>query len=199
LFCHLHSLVPCWNFSSLLSRYCSSGIFHVELTYAYLNASSWAEDFLRTFLPNQCMKIHLHSVFFSRDTILQSDSKVMQPDVKLLAVCDKVMGMWLCVQYLAPLVIPDVSQSLMALWGNQLHANSVFCITAVSRFSRRSVCSYLNIIWHPDQGEMPQFSRPTWDMRVYPKVSGLATWSENCKWYSSLPLGAVVSLFCESV
>jgi hypothetical protein len=28
-------------------------------------------------------------------------------------------------------------------------------------------------------------------MRVYPKVSGLAAWSENCKWYSSLPLGAV--------
>jgi hypothetical protein len=36
-------------------------------------------------------------------------------------------------------------------------------------------------------------------MRVYPKVSGLAAWSKNCKWYSSLPLGAVVSLFCESV
>jgi hypothetical protein len=36
-------------------------------------------------------------------------------------------------------------------------------------------------------------------MRVYPKVSWLAAWSENCKWYSSLPLGAVVSLFCESV
>jgi hypothetical protein len=35
--------------------------------------------------------------------------------------------------------------------------------------------------------------------RVYPKVSGLAVWSENCKWYNSLPLGAVVSLFCESV
>jgi hypothetical protein len=33
---------------------------------------------------------------------------------------------------------------------------------------------------------------------VYPKVSELAAWSENCKWYSSLPLGAVVSLFCES-
>jgi hypothetical protein len=30
---------------------------------------------------------------------------------------------------------------------------------------------------------------------VYPKVSGLAAWSENCKWYNSLPLGAVVSLF----
>jgi hypothetical protein len=25
-------------------------------------------------------------------------------------------------------------------------------------------------------------------MRVYPQVSGLAAWSENCKWYSSLPL-----------
>jgi hypothetical protein len=36
-------------------------------------------------------------------------------------------------------------------------------------------------------------------MRVYPKVSGLATWRKNCKWYSSLPLGAVVSLFCKSV
>jgi hypothetical protein len=35
--------------------------------------------------------------------------------------------------------------------------------------------------------------------KVYPKVSGLATWSVNCKWYSSLPLGAIVSLFCESV
>jgi hypothetical protein len=32
---------------------------------------------------------------------------------------------------------------------------------------------------------------------MYPKVSGLITWSENCKWYSSLPPGAVVSLFCE--
>jgi hypothetical protein len=36
-------------------------------------------------------------------------------------------------------------------------------------------------------------------MRVYPEVSGLATWSENCKWYSSLPVDAVVLLFCESV
>jgi hypothetical protein len=35
--------------------------------------------------------------------------------------------------------------------------------------------------------------------RVFPKVSGLAAWNENCKWFSSLPLGAVVSLLCESV
>jgi hypothetical protein len=33
----------------------------------------------------------------------------------------------------------------------------------------------------------------------YPKASALAARSENCKWYSSLPLGAVVSLFCEPV
>jgi len=35
--------------------------------------------------------------------------------------------------------------------------------------------------------------------RVYPKVSGLAAWSENYKWYSSLALHGVVSLFCELV
>jgi hypothetical protein len=35
--------------------------------------------------------------------------------------------------------------------------------------------------------------------KVYPKVSGLAAWSENCKWYSSLPLGAVIALLSESV
>jgi hypothetical protein len=37
------------------------------------------------------------------------------------------------------------------------------------------------------------------NMRAYPKVYGLAVWSEDCKWYSYLPLDAVVSLFCESV
>jgi hypothetical protein len=35
--------------------------------------------------------------------------------------------------------------------------------------------------------------------RVYPNVSRLAMWSKNCKWYSSLPLGAVVSLFSQTV
>jgi len=36
-------------------------------------------------------------------------------------------------------------------------------------------------------------------MRVYSEVSRLATWSDTCKWYRSLPLGTVVSLFCQSV
>jgi len=35
-------------------------------------------------------------------------------------------------------------------------------------------------------------------MRLYPKVSGLAAWSENCKCYRSLPQGAVMSQFYES-
>jgi hypothetical protein len=34
---------------------------------------------------------------------------------------------------------------------------------------------------------------------VYPKVTELAAWSKNCKWYSSPPLDAVVTLFRESV
>jgi hypothetical protein len=34
---------------------------------------------------------------------------------------------------------------------------------------------------------------------MYPKITGLAAWSENCKRYSSLPLSAVLSLFYESV
>jgi len=36
------------------------------------------------------------------------------------------------------------------------------------------------------------------DMRMYPKVFGLAAWNENCKWYCSLALRAVVALFYES-
>jgi hypothetical protein len=48
-----------------------------------------------------------------------------------------------------------------------------------------------------DVGELPP--KRLANTRVYPKVSGLAAWSENCKRYSSLPLDAVVSLFCESV
>jgi len=46
-----------------------------------------------------------------------------------------------------------------------------------------------------ERNEVKQSWRYT---RVYPKVSGLAAWSENSKWYSSPPLGAFVSLFCES-
>jgi hypothetical protein len=47
--------------------------------------------------------------------------------------------------------------------------------------------------------EGPLFTYYIRHKRVYPKVSGMATWSENCKWYSSLPLGAVDPLYYESV
>jgi hypothetical protein len=33
----------------------------------------------------------------------------------------------------------------------------------------------------------------------YPKLPGQSSWNENSEWYSSLPLGAVLSLSCESV
>jgi len=36
-------------------------------------------------------------------------------------------------------------------------------------------------------------------MKVYPKVSELAAWSKNCKWFSFLTLSAVLLLFSESV
>jgi hypothetical protein len=71
------------------------------------------------------------------------------------------------------------------------------CIQPTPQETRRS--DYLATVdVDPDS---PTYSkvRQTQHTRVYPEVSGLAVWSENCKWYSSLPLGAVVSLFCESV
>jgi len=42
-----------------------------------------------------------------------------------------------------------------------------------------------------------EHGRPIGYTKVYPKVSGLSAWNENRKCYGSLPLGAVVSLFCE--
>jgi len=33
---------------------------------------------------------------------------------------------------------------------------------------------------------------------VHSKLSGLTAWNENCKWYSSLPLGAVVNSYIVS-
>jgi hypothetical protein len=46
--------------------------------------------------------------------------------------------------------------------------------------------------------EMVPWNRPAFTIhhrRVYPEFSRLAAWSEKCKWYSSLPLDAVVSPF----
>jgi len=48
-------------------------------------------------------------------------------------------------------------------------------------------------------GTVSETTETAWRMRVQPKVSGQAAWSENCKWYSSLPLSEIVSLFYESV
>jgi hypothetical protein len=36
-------------------------------------------------------------------------------------------------------------------------------------------------------------------MRVYPKVSRLAAWSDNCKWHGSLPLVQLYRYFMSQV
>jgi hypothetical protein len=59
------------------------------------------------------------------------------------------------------------------------------CVTDLFKPFGNSVCEL-----QTERGEVK---------RVYSNVFGLADWNENCKWYSSLPLGAVLSLFCESV
>jgi hypothetical protein len=65
-------------------------------------------------------------------------------------------------------------------------------------FFRRLKTTFVNIVsskadqWLNEWNELQAHT-------VYPKVSGLAAWSENCKWYSYLPLNAVTLLFCESV
>jgi diadenosine tetraphosphatase ApaH/serine/threonine PP2A family protein phosphatase len=59
-----------------------------------------------------------------------------------------------------------------------------------------------SILLGKPEGEKPlERPRRRWEdnTRVYPKVTGLAAWSENCEWYNYLPLGAFVVLFCESV
>jgi len=94
--------------------------------------------------------------------------------------------------------------------------NTSLCRHLISRYRRRYRCiaCYLheaklyaspNIIraikstWMTCWGHVARMGRWEVHTRVYPKVAGVAAWCENCKWYSSLPLGAVVSLFCESV
>jgi len=39
--------------------------------------------------------------------------------------------------------------------------------------------------WHHSNQNFSSYRPYT---RVYSKVSGLAAWSDNCEWYSSLPL-----------
>jgi hypothetical protein len=56
-----------------------------------------------------------------------------------------------------------------------------------------------DVIPHTTGDHMKPLYCITESRNAYPEVPRLATWSYNCKWYSSLPLGAVVSLFCVSV
>jgi hypothetical protein len=100
------------------------------------------------------------------------------------------------------------------LFVHSLHELLELCNTMRDlKFSRRwryevvvfqavTPCTYM-VVYHSFGG--PSCLHLQGDLNRYhatkmsQKVSGLAAWSENCKWYNSLPLGAVVSLFCESV
>jgi len=56
-------------------------------------------------------------------------------------------------------------------------------------------CSYF-FGYFTTKHQLSRLCSAKWDMRVYPKISELPAWSQDCTLYSFLPLGAVVSLFC---
>jgi len=81
-------------------------------------------------------------------------------------------------------------------------------LASIHQLQKNSQTFYTNIIWNVRLFERPVYLprdlapyievfRPHTNTctRVYPEVSGLAAWSEDCKWYNSLPPSAVVSLF----
>jgi threonine/homoserine efflux transporter RhtA len=73
------------------------------------------------------------------------------------------------------------------------------CLGSILLF-QLNVCRGACLHYHafrPETGTLKNASE--YRTMVYEKISGLAALSENCKWYSSLPLGVVVSLLCESV
>jgi hypothetical protein len=106
----------------------------------------------------------------------------------------KMYAFLLCVLH-----VPTVSLPWFEHFIKFLHNGSSYkkvCTSRIKLASLRSTDlkhSSLWCIFNNRQGQRTTY------MRVYPKVSGLAAWSENCKWFSSLTLGAVVSLFCESM
>jgi hypothetical protein len=73
------------------------------------------------------------------------------------------------------------------------------CCQMYAAWPSETLVSYHITTRHDDPDDLYFSSFKLMHTRVYPKVSGLAAWSENCKWYSSLPLYAVTLLFCESV
>jgi hypothetical protein len=92
--------------------------------------------------------------------------------------------------------------------------SDVLCVFEPPCTAAGTAISWLELWWAGDylwEGSGMQYACRDWrtrqenevriacDTRVYPKVSGLDAWCENCKWYSSLSLYAVVSVFCVSL
>jgi hypothetical protein len=91
---------------------------------------------------------------------------------------------------------------MILLHGVTLKKNALLCLKSESQRQTIRVISYVyveirfvagNVILRV-QSKSVELTRESY-ARVFPKVSGLAARSENCKWYSPLPLGAVLSLF----
>jgi hypothetical protein len=93
-------------------------------------------------------------------------------------------------------------EELLAVHGRKWkHEEYLYCCTICC--NKQSVIYFITITSIKTHHAMLKDNCTTiswWaNTRMHAKVSGLAAWSENCNWYSSLPLDAVVSLFCESL
>jgi hypothetical protein len=75
----------------------------------------------------------------------------------------------------------------MTLFQNNFLKIIIRPVTVAARSKIRTVLDHLN-------SGIATSNPVQYFTRLCPKISGLAARSENCKWYSSLPLGAVVSL-----
>jgi hypothetical protein len=83
-------------------------------------------------------------------------------------------------------------------WMFHTHTHSLFLLATSATWNYEGVSKSFRTGRLERELQMVKLSATGYTCtRVYPKVSGLAAWSENCKCYSSLPLVAVVSLFCE--
>jgi hypothetical protein len=93
-----------------------------------------------------------------------------------------------------------VAMSLTLYQLRKLDVNRICCVIWAEKDKGETAVANFKVLLQRSLGRMRDATEHySQDRRVYPKVSGLVAWSENCKWYSSLPLGAVVSLFCDSV
>jgi len=104
-------------------------------------------------------------------------------------------------QELKKLVKCTAAGILLRPLGSGTGANEGGWLCSLMESSKKVMWTHPRVGLHPNHRNMDTqylylLMRHT---MAYPKVSGLAARSENCRWYRSLPLGTVLSLFCGSV